>query len=180
MSWYPGVLTALGVSIGQLVWAIATSAGVVAVLLASEPIFYGVKLAGAAYLVGLGVHSLRAALRGSSPAGPSAESGVTPPHLRPAAAFRQGVINNLGNPKMAVFFVSVLPQFASEGQGVFSALALLGVVFSSLTFVWLASYATAVSAVGALLRTPRVRRAIEAAAGVVLIGLGVRLAAEAR
>lgn len=90
------------------------------------------------------------------------------------------MINNLGNPKMAVFFASVLPQFASAGQGMFSALLLLGVVFSALTFVWRASYAAAVAAIGHALRTPQVRRAVEGVSGAVLIGLGVRLAMEER
>jgi len=174
-----GIWTAVGVSIGQLLWALATSAGIVAILLASEPIFHGVKLAGALYLVALGAYSLWRALRPGRREGLSAERDGRK-RLRSRAAFRQGVINNLGNPKMAVFFASVLPQFAPAGQGMFSALLLLGVVFSALTLVWLASYAAAVAAIGHVLRTPQVRRVVEGASGAVLIGLGVRLAMEER
>jgi threonine/homoserine/homoserine lactone efflux protein len=174
-----GIWTALGVSIGQLIWALATSAGIVAILLASEPVFRGVKLAGALYLVGLGAHSLWRAFRPDRRDGTSAER-TGRGRLRSGAAFRQGVINNLGNPKMAVFFASVLPQFAPAGNGMFSVLLLLGGVFSALTFVWLASYAAAIAAIGRWLRTPPVRRTVEAASGAVLIGLGVRLAIEER
>jgi len=174
-----GVFTALGVSAGQLLWAIATSAGIVAVLLASEPVFRAVKLAGALYLIVLGVHALWGALRPGEPAdAPDARTARV--RLRPAVAFRQGVINNLGNPKMAVFFVSVLPQFAPAGHGTLSALVLLGAVFSTLTLAWLASYAALISALGHVLRRSRVRRAVEGASGVVLIGLGLRVAAEGR
>jgi threonine/homoserine/homoserine lactone efflux protein len=93
---------------------------------------------------------------------------------------RSGLVNNLGKPKMAVFFASVLPQFTAPGQGMVSALVLLGVVFSAMTFAWLAAYAIALSTAGRLLRAPRAQRAIEAVSGAVLIGLGARIAADAR
>lgn len=99
-------------------------------------------------------------------------------HCPAAVAFRQGVISNLGNPKMAAFFASLLPQFAPHGQGMLSALLALGVVFSTLTLTWLALYATAVAAMGGLLRRPPVRRAMEGIAGLALIGLGARVATE--
>jgi len=172
-----GIWTALGVSAGQLIWAVATSVGLVAVLLASEPVFRAVRLAGAAYLIWLGVQSLRAAFGAREP-WPPAESASRPP--RSTAAFVQGLVNNLGNPKMAVFFASVLPQFTAPGQGMVSALVLLGVVFSTLTFAWLAFYAIVLSTAGRLLRTRRAQRAIEAVSGTALIGLGARVAADAR
>ena len=81
---------------------------------------------------------------------------------------------------MAVFFASVLPQFTAPGQGMVSTLVLLGVVFSALTFGWLAVYAIVISTTGRLLRASRAQRAIEAVSGAVLIGLGVRVAADAR
>src|SRR5262249_38901484 len=79
-------------------------------------------------------------------------------------------LNNLGNPKMAVFFASVLPQFTAPGEG----------MASTLTFAWLAAYAIAISTAGRLLRAPRAQRAIEAVSGTVLIGLGAKIAADAR
>jgi threonine/homoserine/homoserine lactone efflux protein len=177
--WRGGIATALGVSTGQLVWALAASAGIVALLLASEPVFRALKLAGALYLIYLGVQALRAALRGEAVSGQ--KSGAAGGRrLKPGAAFRQGVINDLANPKMAVFFASVLPQFAPEGQGMFSWLVLLGLIFSGMTFAWLAAYALALSAAGGLLRRSRLARCLEALTGTVLVGLGLRLAAEAR
>jgi threonine/homoserine/homoserine lactone efflux protein len=89
-------------------------------------------------------------------------------------AFRQGVISNLGNPKMAVFFTSLLPQFGSS----FPALLALGLVFSTMTLAWLSGYAAAVAKAGDVLRRSRVRRALDAATGTVLVALGLRLATE--
>jgi threonine/homoserine/homoserine lactone efflux protein len=171
-----GIATALGVSTGQAIWALATSIGIVAVLVASEPLFLAIRYAGAAYLVVLGLQCLYAALRGGADAADS--SLRVAPRLRPAAAFRQGVISDLGNPKMAVFFASLLPQFAPEGSSLFLWLLGLGLVFSALTFAWLAAYAFAIDRAGALFRRSHLKRAIEAATGAVLIALGLRIATE--
>jgi len=173
-----GVATALGVATGQLVWALAASLGIVALLVASEPLFAAVKYAGAAYLIYLGVQSLIAAWHART-AVPSADTRSTR-HLAPSAAYRQGVISDLGNPKMAVFFASVLPQFAQPGGGMLSTLVLLGLVFCLMTLVWLAFYAVALATAGEMLRRPRIRRALEGLTGIVLIALGLRLATEQR
>ena len=87
----------------------------------------------------------------------------------------QGLLSNLGNPKMAVFFTSLLPQFAPHGS--FVALFALGVVFCTLTLAWLSGYALAVSRASELLRRSRPWRAIEALTGAVLVALGLRVAA---
>jgi threonine/homoserine/homoserine lactone efflux protein len=160
-----GVLTACGVSTGQAVWAVATSAGVAALLRASEPAFTAVKLAGAAYLLWLGLQTI---FRRST------EHAA--PRRRGSTAFRQGIVSNLGNPKMAIFFPSLLPQFADTP--VFGALLFLGLVFCAMTLVWLTGYAFAVAKAGDFLRRPRIRRALERVTGAVLIALGLRLAAE--
>jgi threonine/homoserine/homoserine lactone efflux protein len=100
--------------------------------------------------------------------------------LASSLAFRQGVISDLGNPKMAVFFTSLLPQFAPAGDATFAALAMLGLVFAALTFTWLALYAVVIATAGDVLRRQRIRRTIEGVTGAVLVALGLRLAAEHR
>jgi threonine/homoserine/homoserine lactone efflux protein len=170
-----GVLTALGVSSGQAVWAVATSAGVAALIVASEPVFFALRLAGAAYLVYLGLQSLLAAIRGTAHALSAPGRGGP---LAPRRAFRQGLLSNLGNPKMAVFFTSLLPQFAPEGGGAFVVLLGLGLAFSVLTLAWLSAYAVVVARVGDVLRRPTVRRVVDAVTGAVLAALGLRLALE--
>jgi threonine/homoserine/homoserine lactone efflux protein len=166
-----GLATAAGVSAGQAVWTLATSVGLAALLVASEPAFLALKLVGAAYLVYLGAQSLLAALRGRSRAHVGGGSS------RPRTAFRQGVLSNLGNPKMAVFFSSLLPQFGGTS---FASLLALGLVFCSLTLIWLSAYAVAVARAGNFLRRPAIRRVLDAATGLVLTALGLRLATERR
>jgi threonine/homoserine/homoserine lactone efflux protein len=171
-----GVATALGVATGQAIWALATSAGIVALLVASEPLFLAVKYGGAAYLVWLGLQSLGAAFRPAT--GHSAHASARP--LTPPAAFGQGVVSDLSNPKMAAFFTSLLPQFAPPDTASFAGLALLGLLFSLLTLFWLVFYTLAIARIGTVLRRPPVRRALEGMAGAALVGLGLRLAAENR
>jgi len=170
-----GGFTAAGVATGQAVWALATSAGLVALLVASEPVFAAVKWLGAAYLVWLGAQSLWVAWRGraASVAGVAAPS----PRLSRASAFRQGLLSNLGNPKMAVFFSSLLPQFSDAS---FGSLALLGLVFCAMTFAWLMAYAVAIVLAGDFLRRRVIWRTVEAITGAALVALGLRLAGEQR
>jgi threonine/homoserine/homoserine lactone efflux protein len=165
------LFTVLGVSAGQALWALASAVGVAALLAASEPVFLALRLAGAAYLVWLGVQALASALRRRNP-----ELVHECTNLRARVAFRQGILSNLGNPKMAVFFLSLLPQFGSS----FGALLALGLVFSCLTLMWLTAYGAAVARAGDFLRRSRVRRALDAAVGAVLVALGLRIAGEAR
>jgi len=160
-----GVLTAAGVASGQAVWALCTAAGLAALLRASQPAFVALRMAGAAYLVYLGLRALVDAARGASH---DARRGR-------GSAYRQGLLSNLGNPKMAVFFVSLLPQFASPS---FASLLALGLVFCALTFAWLSAYAFVVARVGDVLRRSRVRRILDAVTGAVLVALGLRVATE--
>jgi len=166
-----GVFTALGVSSGQAVWALATSIGIAALIVAFEPAFVALKLVGAVFLAYLGAQALYAAIRGHE-----AEHRSPRGTLDGGTAFRQGLLSNLGNPKMAVFFTSLLPQFGSS----FAVLLGLGLVFCAMTFTWLTAYAFAVAKAGDLLRRPAIKRAFDAVLGAVLIALGLRLATDRR
>ncbi|HZT94720.1 MAG TPA: LysE family translocator [Gaiellaceae bacterium] len=160
-----GLRTAAGVATGQALWTLAASAGIAALVAASQPLFTAVRIVGAAYLVWLGLQSLAAAVRGRS-------RGERP--RGSAAGFRQGLLSNLVNPKMAVFFTSLLPQFGSG----FGELLVLGLAFATMTLTWLSAYAVAVARTRRLLVRGRVRRALDAINGVALVALGARLAAE--
>jgi len=102
-----GTATAVGVALGQATWSLATSVGVAALLVAAEPAFAALKLAGAAYLIYLGAQSLWLAFRGR-PARPSVDHPVA--RIPATTSLRQGILSNLTNPKMAVFFPSLLPS----------------------------------------------------------------------
>lgn len=164
-----GIRTAAGVVCGQAIWALAASAGVAALLVASEPAFVALKVAGAAYLIYLGGQALLAAVR-------RRQAGHELPRPTGGHELRQGLLSNLGNPKMAVFFSSLLPQFGDS----FPALLSLGLLFCALTLMWLSAYALAVARAGDVLRRPRVRRSIDAVMGTALVALGVRLATSDR
>jgi threonine/homoserine/homoserine lactone efflux protein len=169
-----GVWTAAGVVTGQAVWTVAASVGVTSVLEASEPAFLALKLGGTAYLVYLGVQSLRGAWSGAREGreGPARRLGQ-------ARAYRQGILNDLANPKMAAFIVSVLPQFAPSGRGGAAALTTVlarGLLFCAMTFGWLVAYSVAIARARRLLDRDRVRRALDVLLGTVLIGFGLRLA----
>jgi threonine/homoserine/homoserine lactone efflux protein len=102
---------------------------------------------------------------------------------RPVAtrtAFRQGLLTNLGNPKIAVFFTSFLPQFTPAHHASFTALVVLGLLFCVVGLTWLTVYVLAISRIGDFLRRPRPRRVIDAFTGIVLVGFGIRLATEHR
>ena len=172
-----GAATAAGVAAGQAVWTVAAAAGVVALLTASEPVFRALKLAGAAYLVYLGAQSLVAALSHRAKRAPRDTVSRGSVSLAPQRALRQGLLSNLGNPKMAVFFASLLPQFAPEGRASFVTLLGLGLLFCAMTFAWLTAYAVAVARMAHLL-AGTVRRVLDAVTGVVLVALGLRLATE--
>lgn len=171
-----GAATAFGVSSGQATWTVATSAGLAVLLTASAPLFLAVRLAGAAYLVYLGLRSLCKAIFDRN--GHDSTSGSAPARLSPRTAFYQGFLSNLSNAKMVAFFISLLPPFAGPHPSFWLLLA-LGLNFSLLTLAWLVGYSIAVDRVSRWLRRSSVRRALDAVLGAVLVGLGLRVSSEA-
>ena len=175
-----GLGTAVGVSTGLAVWSLATAAGVAALLVASEPAFLALKYAGAAYLVFLGIQTLAGVFRGARAEPAAAAAPRARSRLAPRSAMRQGLINDLANPKIAVFFTSLLPQFAPADGPAFPVLLGLGLLFALMSLGWLTVYVTALARLGELLARTGVRRAIDDVMGTVLIALGGRLALERR
>lgn len=172
---HAAVATALGITAGLLVWALAAALGIAAVLHASGTAFTVLKLAGAAYLVWLGVRALRDAWRGGLDG--SSRSG---PRGRKLSPFRQGLLSNLFNPKIALVYTTLIPQFIDRGGSEIAQTFLLAGVFIAMGLAWLTGYALFVARIGALLRRPTVRRLVNAVAGTMLTALGVRLAFERR
>jgi len=163
-----GVRTAAGVVTGLALWTVAAAAGIAAVVAASHPLFVALRTVGAVYLVWLGIGALRAAVRGEHA-----------PEVRVAArggGYRQGLLSNLGNPKVAVFFTSLLPQFGTSFGGHLA----LGFLFCAMGATWLTCYALAVARAKGWILRPRVRRALDALTGIALVAFGARLATERR
>jgi RhtB (resistance to homoserine/threonine) family protein len=169
-------LTALGVGVGSLAWAVAAALGVGLVLERSATAFTVLKLAGAAYLIYLGLRSIL----GDSRAGPtSAPSSRAAPALDDRGAVGQGILNNLLNPKAGAFFVTILPQFVTPGD-MTSRLVLMMLAYEVMVVGWLVAYGVVVSRARRRLVGSRAQRWMERATGAVLLALGVRLALERR
>ena len=171
------IATAFGVSTGLVVWTLASALGVAAVVHTSATAFTAMKLIGAAYLIWLGIQALRAARHH---AGGPARTAAAGRELNVLRGFRQGLINDLANPKIAAFFTSLLPQFIEPGQSVLVPILVLGVLFAVITVGWLCAFALMASEAGGLLTRPRVKAGLDYLTGFVLIGLGLRLATERR
>lgn len=172
-----GLATGLGTSTGTLVHASAAAAGLSALLTASATAFTVVKVVGAVYLGWLGLAALRSAWRGGT-AGPGGMDGPgdTAATMAPARGFRQGLVTNVVNPKVAVFFLTLLPQFVDPAQPALPQTLLLGATFWVLTLLWLGGLAIAAGRMRRVLARRLVRRGIEAFAGALFVGFGVRLA----
>jgi threonine/homoserine/homoserine lactone efflux protein len=171
------LFTAFGIVAGLLVWTVASVIGLVALLTASAEAFTIVRLAGAAYLVYLGVRtllSLRGVGRGEGGAASVAGSAAG------GSPFRQGMVSNLLNPKIAVLFTSLIPQFVTPGPSATLDSLVLAAIFAGLGLAWLVGYALVASAAAATLRRPTITRVMSAVTGVVLVGLGLRLATQPR
>jgi threonine/homoserine/homoserine lactone efflux protein len=166
-----GFSTVLGICAGQSIWVVSTGLGVGAIIVASEPAIDTLRVLGIGWLLLLGVRAILGAMR-SRPGEDVALDDGTDREIRASAAFRQGLLSNLLNPKMVVFFTSLLPQFARS----FTMLLGLGFVFNLMTLTWPGGYTFVVSRATRMLRRPPVRQAIEAATGIALVALGARLA----
>lgn len=171
--------TGLGCCAGIAGYAAASAVGLAALLAASATAFTVLKVVGAVYLVYLGVMALwhsrgRPGAAASVTGGDLATDAPVPP-LRRATAFRQGLLSNLLNPKIALIFLTLIPQFVTPGEPVWTT-GVLAAVFLVVAVVWWRAFSLAVGRLGRLLARERVRTAIDRTAGVVLIGLGVRVA----
>jgi RhtB (resistance to homoserine/threonine) family protein len=170
--------TSLGVSTGLSVWTLAAAAGVASLLRASAVAFTVLKLAGALYLIWLGIQALRAARHVT--AGEEIHPVAARPAIGSLGGFRQGMISDLANPKIGIFFTSLLPQFVDPGRAVLVPFLVLGAVFVLMTVLWLCAYVVVAARAAETLRRPRVKAALDRFTGVVLIAIGIRLATEHR
>jgi threonine/homoserine/homoserine lactone efflux protein len=165
------VPTAAGICTGCIVWGAASSLGVAALLAASAQLYQALKLAGAAYLIFLGVLALRAAVRGDATA-----PGPGDATLSRTGFYRQGLLTNLLNPKVGVFYATFLPQFIAPGQPVFLTSVALACIHAGMGLAWLTVYGYGASRLADVMSRGRIRRSIEAATGTVLVAFGLKLA----
>ncbi|WP_086846126.1 LysE family translocator [Amycolatopsis kentuckyensis] len=169
-----GIAAGTGIALGVFAWVVAIALGVAAVLTASAVAFTVVKLAGAGYLVFLGVKAWLAVRRGEYR--DLAETTGTR-QLKAGAAFRQGLVTNLLNPKVAVYFLALLPQFLPADGSTLQTLELAAIATAG-TVLWFVTLAVVVGALKRFFSAGRVRRGLDAVLGTVLVALGLKVAAE--
>jgi threonine/homoserine/homoserine lactone efflux protein len=165
-----GYATSIGICVGTLGWALAAGLGVSTLLATSATAFTVLKLAGAAYLIYLGITALR------DHDGPTVGTSDGGSALRWRRAFLQGLLSALLNPKLGVFFLTLLPQFISPGDPVELRILQLALVFDLIGITWLLTYSTLLGAIGDALGRPGPRRVMRWITGTVLVGLGARVA----
>ncbi|MGO4461539.1 LysE family translocator [Streptomyces sp. M-16] len=171
-----GLRTVGGIAAGLLLWGALTVAGLAALLAASAEVYLVVKLAGAAYLCFLGIQSLRRPGGGPESGPDGAGNGAGGGS---GSAWRTGLVSNVLNPKIAVFYTGLLPTLAPHGLPPAAGMALLVLVHVLLTLLWLGTYVYVLSHARRFFTRPRVRRTMDRVTGVVLIGFGVRVATSA-
>lgn len=167
-----------GITSGLFVWAALSALGIAALLSASATAFAILKLAGAAYLIYLGGRALWATRRGYPAVDRVDGSDATA--TTGFQVYRQGLLSNLLNPKVGVFYTSFLPQFVTGDHGVAAQSLGLALVHILIGIAWLVVYTGIVVRAGAVLRRPGVRVWLDRLTGTVLVALGLRLATEPR
>jgi len=171
-----GALTAAGVNCGLTVWVGAAALGLSALLKASEIGYDVLKIAGALYLLYLGAQSWRAVLRRRRDPGEIVAAAPRTGLL--GSGFFAGLLTDLLNPKVGVFFVSFLPGFIPHGYSVGWTTLLLGALFVVLNSIYFAGIVLLSGRLTTWIETPHIRRRMDAATGTVLVGFGIRLALE--
>ncbi|TDC94220.1 LysE family translocator [Actinomadura sp. 7K507] len=166
-----GVLASAGVITGLMCWALTSAVGLTALLAASRIAFDALRIAGACYLLWLGGRALWNARRRSQDISESAETQTSS-----VAAFRTGLTSNLLNPKVGVFYMSLLPQFIPDGASVFWTSMLFAAIHAAEGLLWLALVVGAATAARRALTRPAVKRRLQQLTGVAFIGFGLRLA----
>ena len=198
-----GLVSSVGICAGNLAQGTAVALGLGALIVRSQPVFDGLRVAGVVYLCWLGFQSLRSAIRSSRTGDPADPVSMEHPDAAPAARdgaaaarsghgrghgsqlrrhglrwLRQGFLSNVTNPKVLAMYLSVLPQFLDRGHGSTAVALLLAYTVGVLGLAWLLGLVAAIHRARAWIQRRKVRRAMDAVTGTALIGFGVALAAE--
>lgn len=164
-----GFSMALGITTGSFVHTFAAAFGLSAILLQSAVAFEIVKYVGAFYLIYLGISSFISRKK-KDPAAEQQNAQMK------KSAFKQGLISNVINPKVAMFFLTFLPQFIQTGENATQQLIIMGVIYTLLSISWFFIYVFFINYIREWLLSPKVQIIMDKATGLVLIGFGLKLA----
>ncbi len=170
-----GLKTALGTCCALLIHTSAAVLGLSAIIVKSALLFSVFKYVGAVYLLYLGVKTLWSLKKKEEAA--SVEMN-TKSQFANTSCFKQGFLTNLLNPKVAVFFLTFLPQFVDSGSNTFLPFLLMGITYTVLTAVWFLLYVYLINQISAFMKKPKTQNIIEGITGTILIGFGIKLALE--
>jgi RhtB (resistance to homoserine/threonine) family protein len=174
---HDGVVTTFGICAGLFMHAMLSALGVSVILMHSATAFHSVKFAGACYLVWLGGQALYSAVRGERhPAG--SEHRVATDAVSWQRCFLEGLLSNVLNPKVAMFYLAFLPQFIGPTDPVLQKSLLLAGIHYAEGILWLVAVSMVVDQTRRFFLRSRVRRWLDGVCGTLLIGFGVRLALE--
>lgn len=171
-----GVQTALGSISGVIIHTLAAVVGLSAIIVKSAFLFSIFKYVGAFYLIYLGIMSLWAIKK----KGIAIEDNKSEKKNASLSAFRQGFLTNVLNPKVAVFFLTFLPQFLEPGSNTFLQFLIMGLTYAALTLIWFLMYVYLIHSINVWMKKPSVQRAIQGISGIVLLSFGIKLALERR
>lgn len=166
-----GYKMGLGITAGSLVHTFAAAFGLSAILMQSAAAFEIIKYAGAVYLIYLGLSSF-ISMKKKKDAG--IETEVESDMKK--SAFKQGLLSNVLNPKVAMFFLTFLPQFVKTGENASQQLIIMGIIYTLLSISWFFIYVYFINYMREWLMSPKVQRVMDKATGLVLIGFGLKLA----
>ncbi|PGT20592.1 MULTISPECIES: LysE family translocator [Bacillus cereus group] len=170
-----GVKTVFGTCVALLIHTLAAVIGLSALIVKSALLFSIFKYVGALYLIYIGIKALLAV---RNKEGVNTNDVAISNDNKHTSCFRQGFLTNLLNPKIAVFFLTFLPQFLNPSHNTFIQLLVMGLTYLILTVIWFAFYIFLIDKISAFMKKPRTQRYIQGLTGIVLIGFGIKLAFE--
>jgi RhtB (resistance to homoserine/threonine) family protein len=170
-----GLKTALGTCCALLIHTSAAVLGLSAIIVKSALLFSVFKYVGAVYLIYLGVKTLWSLKKNEETA--SVEMNTKSQFVN-TSCFKQGFITNILNPKVAVFFLTFLPQFVDSGSNTFIPFLIMGITYTVLTAVWFLLYVYLINQISSFMKKPKTQEIIEGITGTILIGFGIKLALE--
>ena len=168
-----GVKTVFGTCTALLIHTLATVIGLSAIIVKSAFLFSIFKYGGAIYLIYLGIQAMRSMKKNDIP-----NDFITKNKYENIPFFRQGFLTNLLNPKVAVFFLTFLPQFVNPNQNPMTQFMIMGITYLILTALWFAFYILLLDRISIFMRKPTTQKYMQGFTGVILIGFGIKLAFE--
>ena len=173
-----GLQTIIGSCCGLLIHTFAAVIGLSAIIVKSAYVFAILKYVGAVYLCYLGIKTLWALKALRSQQIEENDETMTDDKYDSHSSFKQGFLTNITNPKVAVFFLTFLPQFVDGTGNTFLPFLTMGVIYTALTAMWFVFYVYLLDKISAFMKKPKTKTVIEGLTGTVLIGFGIKLALE--